>query len=76
MLLVSLETDTGVVRRYRRGPAGKAEKVGQDFFKRWGFARQEEVAVFDMLQAYRIDWTPPEDPTPTGAPNMRMARAA
>lgn len=76
-LLVSLDTESGVIKRYRRGACGKAEKLGQDFFRRWSFIRRDdEQPIYNLIQAFRASWEPPQDPTPTAPPTMRMARAA
>lgn len=77
VLLVSLDTKTGNVKRWRRGPAGKAQEIGRGMIPRWDLIRRDEEAeIYDMIQGFRADWTPPEDPGPSAPPNVRMAKAA
>jgi hypothetical protein len=75
-LLVTLDTATGVVRRWRRGERGRAEKLGEDRFPRWLSVRDLEDQVYKLLQDFRAAWTPPETPTPSAPPTQRVAKAA
>lgn len=74
--LVSLDCTNGRLRRYMRVEGNKPVETGRDKFKRWIVARQSEDQVFDLIQAFRTAYEPPEEPGPRPTPPLRTAMRA
>ncbi len=77
--LVSLDCETGFVRRYLRGPRNKPEETGRAQFSEWDAKLDEPdlwAKVADWLRAFRADYCPPEDTDPRPTSPIRVANAA
>lgn len=76
--LVSLNTDTGVVRRYVRGPGNTAELTTEASFDEWDplvTDRNYWRLVWRDLQIFRIGQIPPQGPDDTFPPAAGFASA-